>query len=381
MIKSNKVYFENLNAIRFIAALLVIICHIEELKDFFHLQRIIEKSQNVLIGRIGVVLFFVLSGFLITYLLFKEKEITKSISIKKFYIRRILRIWPLYFLIVLFTFFIVPFIDILLVDDYNKDKFWSDLFNKLFLYTFFLPNLASAIYGRIPYVVITWSIGAEEQFYLIWPWLNKFIKNKWVLMFSVILGYFIIKRYIYYLPRDLYIIIKEFWSLTLIDCMAIGGLFAALLDDNNTYVNKIRTILYKKIVQYLTLTTVIFLVLINYNLKNYFCCEIYSFLFGILILNFAANPKRILSMENETLKYLGKISYGLYMFHYILIVLVFRFCIYFNIQNNLIYYSLSILLTIIVASLSYRFYEKRFIDMKVKYSEVLSGENANIIRK
>ena len=161
MIKSNKVYFENLNAIRFIAAFLVIICHIEELKDFFNIDRIFDVSQTRLVGRVGVVLFFVLSGFLITYLLYKEKELTNTISVRKFYIRRILRIWPLYFFIVLFTFFVVPFVDFLIVDGYDKKLLWSDLFTKLILYVAFLPNLVCAIYGAIPYVAITWSIVAS----------------------------------------------------------------------------------------------------------------------------------------------------------------------------------------------------------------------------
>ena len=60
-----------------------------------------KKAVISILGRLGVVLFFVLSGFLISYLLFVEKKVTKTISVKKFYIRRILRIWPLYFLIIL----------------------------------------------------------------------------------------------------------------------------------------------------------------------------------------------------------------------------------------------------------------------------------------
>lgn len=376
MIKGNKVYFENLNAIRFIAAFLVIICHIEELKEFFNIERVIDISYNRLIGRVGVLLFFVLSGFLITYLLFKEKELTKTISIRKFYIRRILRIWPLYFLIVIFTFFVVPFVSFLIVDGYDKNLLWSHLSNKLILYVAFLPNLVCAIYGKIPYVAITWSIGAEEQFYLIWPWLNKWIKNKWIIIFSVIVGYLLVKRYSFYLPHSILQVFKNFWAMTLIDCMAIGGAFATLLYLDNRIVNKIRNLLYYKITQWSALFVAIYLVYIDYGMKNYFYCEIYSVLFGVLILNFASNENRIFSMENKVMNYLGKISYGLYVYHYILIITVFRICQYFNINYNFIYYFLSILLTILVASLSYKFFEKRFIDKKVAYSDVISGENA-----
>ena len=377
MIKSNKVYFENLNAIRFIAAFLVIICHIEELKDFINIDRIFDVSQTKLVGRVGVVLFFVLSGFLITYLLYKEKEITNNISVRKFYIRRILRIWPLYFFIVLFTFFVVPFVDFLIVDGYDKKLLWSDLFTKLILYVAFLPNLVCAIYGAIPYVAITWSIGAEEQFYLIWPWLNKNVSNKWILMFSIIIGYFLVKSYIYYLPNDFRQVFKIFWDMTLIDCMAIGGIFATLLYQNGILVNIIRKILFKKIVQWVVLILTIYLVYINFKLKDFYC-EIYAILFGVLIINFAANPNRIFSMENKILNYLGKVSYGLYIYHYILIIIVLRFCDNLKIMNNFIYYTSSIMLTILVASLSYNFFEKRFIDMKVNYSDVISGENTKL---
>ena len=104
------IYFPNLNSIRFIAALLVIIHHIEQFKSVFNIYP--NQMNNPVIGSfgpLGVRLFFVLSGFLITYLLFAEKEVSGTISITKFYIRRALRIWPLYYLIVLLAFFIVPY--------------------------------------------------------------------------------------------------------------------------------------------------------------------------------------------------------------------------------------------------------------------------------
>src|ERR1700741_1236659 len=96
-----KIYFPNLNGLRFIAAFLVIIHHIEQIKSILHLPNYLGRIPCISkIGKFGVVLFFVLSGFLITYLLLTEENTFKKISVRQFYMRRILRIWPLYFLIV-----------------------------------------------------------------------------------------------------------------------------------------------------------------------------------------------------------------------------------------------------------------------------------------
>src|ERR1700740_1515785 len=94
-----KIYFPNLNGLRFIAAFLVIIHHTEQIKSMLHIHSLAKISFVAKAGKYGVILFFVLSGFLITYLLLAEENTFKKISIRQFYIRRMLRIWPLYFLI------------------------------------------------------------------------------------------------------------------------------------------------------------------------------------------------------------------------------------------------------------------------------------------
>lgn len=102
---NNKVvYLPGLNTIRFIAAFTVIINHIELFKRNFNQSNFLNIAAIFSMGRLGVVLFFVLSGFLITYLLLLEKDKFKTIDIKRFYIRRALRIWPLYYLLLAFCF-------------------------------------------------------------------------------------------------------------------------------------------------------------------------------------------------------------------------------------------------------------------------------------
>lgn len=100
-------HFLGLNALRFFAAFLVVLHHAEQIRlknDLFNLKNF-SLFNN---GGIAVSFFFVLSGFLISYLLLKEVKQTGDISIKKFYVRRILRIWPLYFLLVFIGALIIP---------------------------------------------------------------------------------------------------------------------------------------------------------------------------------------------------------------------------------------------------------------------------------
>jgi peptidoglycan/LPS O-acetylase OafA/YrhL len=102
---NTNVYFPSLNGLRFIAAFMVFLLHFAKQNwgenfDYNPEDNFIYKS---VLGDVGVTLFFVLSGFLITYLLLTEQARTSTINIGKFYLRRILRIWPLYFLMILIT--------------------------------------------------------------------------------------------------------------------------------------------------------------------------------------------------------------------------------------------------------------------------------------
>lgn len=374
---SNKVYFENLNAIRFIAAFLVIIHHIEQFKSLLHLPSHWENPVIESIGKLGVILFFVLSGFLISYLLFKEQEVTGTISIKDFYIRRMLRIWPLYFLIVFSAFFIFPFVPFFTLDQYPQSVVWGKLAYKLVLYALFLPNVALHLLGVIPYASQAWSIGAEEQFYLVWPGLNKLVANKWLLMCSIIVAYLAIKFGVYHVfPAGKGLtIFNAIWESTPIDCMAIGGLYAVVLNETSPLAGALRRLIFLKVVQWSVLLITVVLVLRGTHIP-YFHYEVYAALFGLLVCNFAANPQRIFSMEYAWTNYLGKISYGLYMFHAVACVFCIRLLERMQLLNDGLLYPLVIVLTVGMAGISYTYFEERFIRLKVKYAKIISGNEA-----
>ena len=163
--KLHNVYFHNLDAARFIAAFAVFLLHFSnEIKGQF--PSLNESSLFKLIylftgkGGLGVNFFFVLSGFLITYLILKEYKDYNKFHLGKFLIRRTLRIWPLYFIIGLIGFVLFP----LIFSDYHT------LHHPL-NYFFFLANFDEIWYGAndpINFLTSPWSVAVEEQFYLFW---------------------------------------------------------------------------------------------------------------------------------------------------------------------------------------------------------------------
>ena len=104
-----KVYFNNLDALRFLAFLSVFVSHVALFLGYESNNHSFNFIKKVFLvhGDLGVNFFFVLSGFLITFLLLTEKDNSKNISLPHFYLRRILRIWPLYFLTLFLGFFVI----------------------------------------------------------------------------------------------------------------------------------------------------------------------------------------------------------------------------------------------------------------------------------
>ena len=370
-----RVYFPNLNGLRFIAALLVIMQHIEQIKSMYGIANRWSSPFMQIIGEQGVSLFFVLSGFLITYLMLEEEKKTGTIQIRNFYRRRILRIWPLYFLIGFLALAVLPRIPFFILPDYGLDIVYRHYWQKVILFILFLPNLMPYLGGIVPYAAQTWSIGTEEQFYLIWPLLMKNIrKYRIALMLVIIIGYIVTARALSsahtdFLPFKYYL--SGYWSLFNIDLMAIGGLLAILLHTENQYLKFIRN----NFVFYAALTLVSYM-LIKVIIIPHVYKETYGVLYGLIILNFASNPKIHFNLEAGIFKYLGKIAYGLYMYHPIAIVLTVHLAQWMGLQNDLFIYSSSLILTVALAGLSYKYFESFFLRLKINFSSLRTGDDA-----
>lgn len=370
---SKRVYFPNLNGLRFIAALLVIVHHVEQVKHMFGFESYWVTVPFVgIVGKLGVVLFFVLSGFLITYLLCVEEKSFKKIDIKKFYLRRVVRIWPLYFLIVCVSLFVIPYLGFMAIPGYPKEVTQSNLWEKILLFAAFSPNLLLCVYGVVPFAAMTWSIGTEEQFYLIWPWILRTVKkNRMALMLVIVLLYLMVK---FFLESHLAAIIPKssvilaFWHTFPIDCMAIGGFYSLLLFNKSRWLK----ILFRMDLFCFSLVLVSGLMIFGIYIP-YVHYEFYSVFFGVVVLNFAANDRLKKTLEHTVLNYLGSISYGLYMFHPIGIVLAIAVIQHFNIMSNWLLYPASLGISIALASASYRYFEGYFLKFKVRFSRIKSG--------
>jgi peptidoglycan/LPS O-acetylase OafA/YrhL len=373
---SGPVHLPGLNGLRFLAALVVLLPHVEHNKDYFHYPF---HYWSPMPSLIGVILFFALSGFLITYLLMVEKTTFGSVALGQFYARRILRIWPLYFLIVFASLFVLNEIPVLMVpglSEFVADDRW----NKLLLCLVLLPT---QVRPNVPYGSQVWSIGIEEQFYLVWPLAVKYCQD-----WRKLVGFALIGVFLFEIGQFAASLVPVWgYPLVLIAnlgqyhcCIAIGCLTALLY----VWRSPALRLIYSWPVQVLTLAVLAWLFW-HYGTKTEFDVDhrIFAVLFSILIVNVATNPRSILKLENRPFDFLGRISYGIYMYHPICVTLALLITRelfsdgFDGWLSNLVLYALSLTITIGVAAFSYRYFEGWFLRWKDHFARVISSPAAS----
>ena len=349
----------NLDPLRFILAFLVMLFHIPQLCRNQGLPYVID-TPIFNRGTEAVYMFFVLSGFLIIRLIFRLKK-RDGFSIRKFYMRRILRIFPLYYLIVIFGFVfywvILPILEIPFDNNY-------DLSEGIFLAVFFLPNIFAKLYQPGGILEILWSLGIEEQFYLMIAPLLFVVRKKNILLVLTCLavGYFIVFH------LDMFDLLRRYKFVYFL--LFSGGVVAILEELNLLIILKRSPII----------PVVIVLAIVLYFFTDLFKFEslwltnlVTSLLFSLFIHTIAFNHfGRIIS--NKFLNYLGQISYGIYMFHVIALNMVVFFMLkiqdleIFDSEMMLVFiYIFTFAITICLAHISYKYFESYFLKLKSKF--------------
>lgn len=306
----------------------------------------------------GVTLFFVISGFLITYLLLHEKEKTQDVCVSKFYIRRVLRIWPIYYLY--------------LVIALSVTGLWSQSW--LECYLFFAANIPFVVSLGIWPIVHYWSIGVEEQFYLFWPWFVKKAGSvgrllRWAFLLFLV---WLVCKYGTYLIFGKCLAYR-FFAVTRFDCMMIGAMGAMLYDGKNTLFLKLTG---NRVVGLICLLLLMF----SRPWAGFLSAPVRSQCIALLSLMAVMSQltqKPLLNLENKWCDSIGKISYGIYVIHPLLIFLLSKCYLHWEIRmgsivDTIVVYGLVTLVTYLLAFLSYRFFETPFLKLKDRYAIVRS---------
>ncbi len=369
-----KIYFENLDGLRTVAFLMVFFSHIWRNLYF----RFENEGLNTVVGKVldvgplGVNLFFVLSGFLITYLLLVEVGETGRVNIKNFYVRRVLRIWPVYYVVVLLFVFLIPSLIGQLSKEYAEIRPWN-----IVNYLLFMVNFDHINYGiNFRWATVLWSVSVEEQFYLFWPLALSILSIKRLPFF---LAFLIISSLIF---RGLYFDsyrMVQYNTLSVLGDLSIGALGAWLSLNRYDFVSKLVGISSGwKVLVYTTGFTIL---IFRYTIfEGMYLTPLIGllgsvyFLFIILEQTYSSNSFYKMKQFSILTQY-GKYTYGLYSYHFIAIFIVNGFRTYFNFDplNGLFFcfaVVASLVLSVVGARISYSYMEEPLLKLKSKFSYV-----------
>lgn len=323
-----------------------------------HTARFTEWTSAARIGWIGVDLFFVLSGFLITGILLESRE--HPHYFRNFYLRRALRIAPLYYAVIVFVFFIGPLLpEALQLAEYRFDP----SVYRLPYYLFYLQNLLLHDLGPFP-LAVTWSLAIEEHFYLLWPLAVRWCPRRRLPHFlaAILIGSPLFRWMAVHQYSATPFFIFTF-TLCRLDGLAWGALLAVWLRSRSSGDPRFRWL---HVPGSAAGTVVILRLWWGAEATDADKAAEMVWAYSLLALGFAAvmiwtywNRGRAMTglLRFPPLTYTGKISYGLYLLH----PLVFSYCARYRLAWPWQY-----LLLFAAATFSWFAFEKHILGWKEK---------------
>lgn len=332
-----------LDGIRGIAILLVILHNTSGRYPLPHLRWLADS------GWMGVDLFFVLSGFLITRILLDTKH--SEGYFKNFYARRVLRIWPLYYSLLLFLFVLIPLLrpgQAATIFTARSSPWWA---YPLFLQNFLVPIPTQAT-GPLG---VTWSLAVEEQFYLVWPLVVRYCSSSQLRRLAAVV---ICLSPIVRLYSSVHGVIIYSNTFCRLDGLMAGALLALVASQENLRPSRFIKLAWASLLVAAPLAVLADAPNHRWFVHSLVAAAAASFVYLVL---FASHPWLRVAMTNRFLVYTGTISYGLYLLHKL------PFDAFEDLRvsaNPLLAIAMGVASTFALAALSWNLLEKPFLNLK-----------------
>ena len=367
-----KVFFKNLDALRFVAFLFIFLGHAldtdsQMVRDTVAYSWV--KNYVYIFGKTGFSFAFVLSSYINTWVILEERQQAGTFKPWLYYTRRALRIWPLYFLVLFIGFVLIPLGMELIGEPY--EEIGNPWYFILFVGNFFLIDQG---WTHSPIISVLWSVSVEEQFYIFWPFLLIIFRKSEKWLFILLLLIFLITT-ISYFGTGINI---WFHTLFLLGDICLGAIFAFISFNRNWGFETLKSMKKGSII---AIYGLFFLSLIFYHtlfdnqilhgainlvIEKMFFAVILSFL--IFEQNFCENS--FFEFGNlKVLSYLGVISYGLFCFHEIGLLIGNRVLSALSVGDNIwallgLKPLIAFLVILPISHLSWNYFEKPFLGLK-----------------
>ena len=348
-----------MDGLRAIAVLLVVFYHFGIQLGFYPLP-----------GYLGVMIFFVLSGFLITWLLLRENASIGDISLKKFYLRRTLRIFPALYVYWIFSV-VACFV-------FHKAVPWEYAIGALF----YVANYVYALdRGDVEFMMQTWSLAVEEQFYLLWPlvfrrWRNNLTKLSTILMsvIGTVWIYRIVLRFGFGVGRDY----LQYAFDCRMDSLFTGCLLAVLLKGNRL-TSVVKLVCMNQSMPLFTIgilaMNVHFANSIGPNYSQIVGFPVEEFFVAVLLIQLIGMSAAAAWswLKSTPMRFVGRLSYSLYLYHGLAVnYLPMKLRVALDAGGNFAKVSFGLTFSILAASVSYFVIERTFLRLKQRYEPFLS---------
>ena len=355
----NRNHYPALDGLRGLAILLVVVYHNFGFIDYFFF------------GWLGVDLFFVLSGFLITDILLNT--VGHQNYLRNFYTRRILRIFPLYYLGLVLFLIVIPRLPVNLdLKYYIDNQVWLWTYLQNWLYIFKDPSPTNTLNHL-------WSLAVEEQFYLLWPLVILLIRKPvhLLIFISLLLAAVLGFRLWIWTNQIADLAYFNLYTFTRIDGICIGCMVALLQRIDRDFLKRNTWLI---VLFFAAVNFIFYFINRGYHFSFPYLSLVgyttFAMIFGLLVNEAVTRDTKIVNYIFNTplLKFFGKISYGFYIFHWPVYLLLSSFLLnkldeYTS--GSLLRFAVSIIATlaaIMISWLSYHYYEKHFLKLKDRFT-------------